>query len=165
MHKIKVFQTIGLTLLISLIAISCGGESSESTNVIIGQNGQVVIDTDAVKAAEDKQADASSGTETLSVEDVDVEELNTETEVVEKEDGIDVATADEDPLDNLLNTVAQFQGCLEDDGFEFKARLVNGPDGETADPSSFTPDYIAALQVRTATNILDAFGFSEAQRT
>ena len=52
MHKIKVFQTIGLTLLISLIAISCGGgESSESTNVIIGQGGQVVIDTDAVKAA------------------------------------------------------------------------------------------------------------------
>ena len=94
MHKIKVFQTIGLTLLISLIAISCGGgESSESTNVIIGQGGQVVIDTDAVKAAEDKQADASSGTETLSVEDVDVEELNTETEVVEEEDGIDVATA------------------------------------------------------------------------
>ena len=167
MHKIKVLQTIGLTLLISLIAISCGGgESSESTNVIIGPGGQVVIDTDAVKAAENKQADASSGTETLSVEDVDVEELNTETEVVEEEDGIDVATADEDPLDNLLNTVAQFQGCLEDDGFEFiGAPGQPGPDGETADPSSFTPDYIAALQkCATATNILDAFtAFSEAQ--
>ena len=155
MHKIKVFQTIGLTLLISLIAISCGGESSESTNVIIGQGGQVVIDTDAVKAAEDKQADASSGTETLSVEDVDVEELNTETEVVEEEDGIDVATADEDPLDNLLNTVAQFQGCLEDDGFEFIG--APGQLSPTEKPLTLVlshpitlPHFRSALQPRTS---------------
>ena len=161
------FPLVGLMLLTSLVAISCGGsESSESSNVIIGQGGQVVIDTDAVKAAEEKQADESSETETLSVEDVDVEELNTETETTEEEDGIDVATADEDPLDNLLNTVAQFQGCLEDDGFEFiGAPGQPGPDGEAVDPSSFTPDYIAALQrCATATNILEAFtAFSEAQ--
>ncbi|MEC8334954.1 MAG: hypothetical protein VXZ66_05825, partial [Actinomycetota bacterium] len=161
------FRTVGLILLISLIAISCGGsENPESANVIIGQGGQVVIDTDAVKAAEDKQANENSGTETLSVEDVDVEELNTEAEAVEEEDDIDVATAEEDPLDNLLNTVAQFQGCLEDDGFEFiGAPGQPGPDGETVDPSSFTPDYIAALQrCATATNIIDAFtSFSEAQ--
>ena len=103
MHKTKILQTSGLILLTSLMAISCGSsESSESSNVIIGQGGQVVIDTDAVKAAEDKQADESSETETLSVEDVDVEELNTETEAVEEDDGIDVATAEEDPLDLSL---------------------------------------------------------------
>lgn len=167
MHATKIFRTTGLLLLTSLIAISCSSsDNSESSNVIIGQGGQVVIDTDAVKAAEDKQVDESSGTETLSVEDVDVEELNTETEAVEEDEGIDVATAEEDPLDNLLNTVAQFQGCLEDDGFEFiGAPGQPGPDGETVDPSSFTPDYIAALQkCATATNILDAFtSFSEAQ--
>ena len=68
MHKVKMFRTVGLILLISLIAISCGGsENPESANVIIGQGGQVVIDTDAVKAAEDKQANESSGTETLSL--------------------------------------------------------------------------------------------------
>ena len=88
MHKVKMFRTVGLILLISLIAISCGGsENPESANVIIGQGGQVVIDTDAVKAAEDKQANESSGTETLSVEDVDVEELNTEAEVNMEENG------------------------------------------------------------------------------
>ena len=167
MHKVKMFRTAGLILLISLIAMSCGGSgSSESSNVIIGQGGQVVIDADAVKAAEDKQTGESNTTETLSVEDVDVEELNTETEAVEEDDGIDVATADEDPLDNLLNTVAQFQGCLENDGFEFiGAPGQPGPDGETVDPSSFTPDYIASLQkCATATNIIDAFtAFSEAQ--
>ena len=169
MHKMKMFRTAGLILLISLVAMSCGGgggESSESANVIIGQGGQVVIDADAVKAAEDKQASESNTAETLSVEDVDVEELNTETEAVEEDEGIDVATADEDPLDNLLNTVAQFQGCLEEDGFEFiGAPGQPGPDGETVDPSSFTPDYIAALQkCATATNIIEAFtAFSEAQ--
>ena len=51
---------------------------------------------------------------------------------VEEDDGIDVATADEDPLDNLLNTVAQFQGCLENDGFEFiGAPGQPGPAGQT----------------------------------
>ena len=61
MHKVKMFRTAGLILLISLIAMSCGGSgSSESSNVIIGQGGQVVIDADAVKAAEDKQTGESN---------------------------------------------------------------------------------------------------------
>ena len=86
-----------------------------------------MIDADAV-AAEDKQTGESNTTETLSVEDVDVEELNTETEAVEEDDSIDVATADEDPLDNLLNTVAQFQGCLKTTDLSLLGHRVLGPD-------------------------------------
>ena len=96
------------------------------------------VDTDAVKAAEDKQADASSGTETLSVEDVDVEELNTETEVIEEEDGIDVATADEDPLDNLLNTVAQFRVALKTTDLSLLGAWSTWSKRRNHDPSSFT---------------------------
>ena len=65
----------------------------------------------------------------------------------EAEDDIEVSEAEEDPLDGLLNAVATFQGCLEDDGFEFiGAPGQPGPDGETVDPSEFTPEYLGALQ-------------------
>ena len=163
MHHLKTFSIAGVVVLISL---ACGGGgNSETAEVIIGQGGQVVIDTDAVKAAEDQRSETAEEAETLSVEDVEVEELNTETEVVEEE-GIDVATAEEDPLDSLLNAVSQFQGCLEDDGFEFiGAPGQPGPDGEVADPSSFSADYLQALQrCATTTNIIASFqAFNEAQ--
>ena len=163
MHHLKTFSIAGVVVLISL---ACGGGgNSETAEVIIGQGGQVVIDTDAVKAAEDQRSETAEEAETLSVEDVEVEELNTETEVVEEE-GIDVATAEEDPLDSLLNAVSQFQGCLEDDGFEFiGAPGQPGPDGEVVDPSSFSADYLQALQrCATTTNIIASFqAFNEAQ--
>lgn len=150
----------------ALFACGGGGSSENSENVIVGQGGQVVIDTEAVQAAEAQRDNVAEEPATLSVEDVEVEELNTEVAEEEEEDGIEVATAEEDPLDGLLNAVSRFQGCLDDEGVEFiGAPGQPGPDGETVDPSSFTPEYLQALQrCATQSNILESFSsFSEAQ--
>jgi len=142
------FKLCFLTVVVVLSSLACGGGSSgdESGNAVVIESAKVVINTEAVEQAETQE---SSGEEaaTLSVEDVEVEELNTESEEVVEEEGIDVATAEEDPLDGLLNAVAKFQGCLDDDGVEFiGAPGQPGPDGEVADPSAFTSEYLQSLQ-------------------
>ncbi|MDP6145535.1 MAG: hypothetical protein QF596_07180 [Acidimicrobiales bacterium] len=158
---------LAITFLLSSLACGGGGGGNDETgNVAVGgQGGQVVVNTDAVEAAE-TQRDNDEEPEALSVEDVEVEELNTESEEEAEEDGIEVATAEEDPLDGLLNAVSKFQGCLEDEGFEFiGAPGQPGPDGETVDPSEFEDGYLQALQkCATESNILESFtAFSEAQ--
>jgi|TARA_B100001996_G_scaffold381002_1_gene369563 hypothetical protein len=161
------FKLCFLTVVVVLSSLACGGGSSgdESGNAVVIESAKVVINTEAVEQAETQE---SSGEEaaTLSVEDVEVEELNTESEEVVEEEGIDVATAEEDPLDGLLNAVAKFQGCLDDDGVEFiGAPGQPGPDGEVADPSAFTSEYLQSLQkCATQSNILESFtAFGEAQ--
>ena len=163
---------LSLIAIVTLLAsLSCGGGGTggeASGNVVVGgQGGQVVVETEAIQAAEAQRDsnEAEDEPETLSAETVDVEELNTESDE-EAEEEIDVATAEEDPLDGLLNALSVFQNCLDDEGFEFiGAPGQPGPDGETADPSSFTPDYLQALQkCATESNILESFqAFGEAQ--
>ena len=162
------FKLCFLTVVFVLSSLACGGGSSdeESGNAVVIESAQVVINTEAVEPAEAQEENSNEEAETLSVEDVEVEELNTESEEVEEEEGIDVATAEEDPLDGLLNAVAKFQGCLDDDGVEFiGAPGQPGPDGEVTDPSAFTPEYLQSLQkCATQSNILDSFqAFGEAQ--
>ena len=174
------FKLSFLTIAFLVSSLACGGGGNdESSNVVVGQGGQVVINTEAVEAAEAQrddsdnteavdaqEGDSGEKAEILSVEDVEVEELNTESEETTEEEGIDVATAEEDPLDGLLNAVSKFQGCLDDDGVEFiGAPGQPGPDGEAVDPSAFTPEYLQSLQkCATQSNILDSFAaFGEAQ--
>ena len=161
------FKLCFLTVVVVLSSLACGGGSSgdESGNAVVIESAKVVINTEAVEQAETQE---SSGEEaaTLSVEDVEVEELNTESEEVVEEEGIDVATAEEDPLDGLLNAVAKFQGCLDDDGVEFiGAPGQPGDDGEVPDLSAFSNEYLQALQkCATQSNILESFtAFGEAQ--
>ena len=163
------FKLCFLTVVFVLSSLACGGGGSneESGNAVVIESAKVVINTEAVEPAETQEDNSSEEAETLSVEDVEVEELNTESEEAEEEEeGIDVATAEEDPLDGLLNAVAKFQGCLDDDGVEFiGAPGQPGPDGETVDPSAFTPEYLQSLQkCATQSNILESFqAFGEAQ--
>ncbi len=161
------FKLCFLTVVVVLSSLACGGGSSgdESGNAVVIESAKVVINTEAVEQAETQE---NSGEEaaTLSVEDVEVEELNTESEEVVEEEGIDVATAEEDPLDGLLNAVAKFQGCLDDDGVEFiGAPGQPGDDGEVPDLSAFSNEYLQALQkCATQSNILESFtAFGEAQ--
>tara|TARA_B100001250_G_scaffold220700_1_gene189311 strand:- start:1800 stop:2549 length:750 start_codon:yes stop_codon:yes gene_type:complete len=162
------FKLCFLTVVFVLSSLACGGGSSdeESGNAVVIESAQVVINTEAVEPAEAQEENSNEEAETLSVDDVEVEELNTESEEVEEEEGIDVATAEEDPLDGLLNAVAKFQGCLDDDGVEFiGAPGQPGPDGEVTDPSAFTSEYLQSLQkCATQSNILESFqAFGEAQ--
>ena len=102
----------------------------------------------------------------LSVEEVEVEELVTEIEEEEVEEEIDVATAEEDPLEGLLNGLSIFNTCMDDEGFEFIGVPGQpGPDGETLDPDQIEPGYIEALQkCATQSNILDSLQtYSDAQ--
>ena len=169
MSQFKLSLIAIVTLLASLSCGGGGGGGEASGNVVTGgQGGQVVVETEAIQAAEAQRdsSEAEEEPETLSAENVDVEELNTESDEEVEEEEIDVATAEEDPLDGLLNALSVFQSCLEDEGFEFiGAPGQPGPDGETADPSSFTPDYLQALQkCATESNILESFqAFGEAQ--
>lgn len=162
------FKLSFLTIVVVLASLACGGGGSgeESGNAVVIESAKVVINTEAVETAETQEDSNSEEAETLSVEDVEVEELNTESTEAEEEEAIDVASAEEDPLDGLLNAVAKFQGCLDDDGVEFiGAPGQPGPDGETVDPSAFTPEYLQSLQkCATQSNILDSFAaFGEAQ--
>ena len=162
------FKLCFLTVVFVLSSLACGGGGSneEPGNAVVIESAKVVINTEAVEPAETQEDNSSEEAETLSVEDVEVEELNTESEEAEEEEGIDVATAEEDPLDGLLNAVAKFQGCLDDDGVEFiGAPGQPGPDGETVAPSAFTPEYLQSLQkCATQSNILESFqAFGEAQ--
>ena len=153
---------VGIALA-GLILTACGGGSSsgnEEGTVVGVQGGTQVVASDVIAEAQEQREsnqDEESGPQTLSTEDVEVEELN---EAPAEEE------AEEDPLDGLLNAVATFQGCLEDDGFEFiGAPGQPGPDGETVDPSEFTPEYLGALQkCATESNIIESFqAFGEAQ--
>ena len=156
----------------SLILTACGGGGSsggEEGTVVGVQGGTQVVAADVIAEAQEQREsnqDEESGPQTLSTDDVEVEELNEAPAEEEVEDGIEVSEAEEDPLDGLLNAVATFQSCLEDDGFEFiGAPGQPGPDGETVDPSEFTPEYLGALQkCATESNILENFqNFNEAQ--
>ena len=108
-----------------LILTACGGGSSsgnEEGTVVGVQGGTQVVASDVIAEAQEQREsnqDEESGPQTLSTEDVEVEELNEAPAEEEAEDEIEVSEAEEDPLDGLLNAVATFQGCLEDDGFEF----------------------------------------------
>ena len=157
---------------ISLLLPACGGGSSdggEEGTVVGVQGGTQVVASDAIAEAQEQREsnqDEDSEAQTLSVEDVEVEELNEAPAQEDEEEDIEVSESEEDPLDGLLNAVATFQGCLEDDGFEFiGAPGQPGPDGETVDPSEFTPEYLGALQkCATESNIIESFqAFGEAQ--
>jgi len=163
---------VGLTLIL-LIPLACGGggsgDTDEGTVVVGGQGGQQVVDSDVIADAQEQRASNEEGesqAETLSVEDVEVEELNETPAEETEEDDIEVSESEEDPLDNLLNAVSIFQSCLDDEGFEFiGAPGQPGPDGETVDPSEFDQGYLQALQkCAVESNILESFtSFSEAQ--
>ena len=166
-----------LTFFTFLLCISCSGGNSgngSSEETIAGvQGGQQVVSQDIIDAAQAQRDNTSETIEeiaeevgVLSVEEVEVEELVTEIEEEEVEEEIDVATAEEDPLEGLLNGLSIFNTCMDDEGFEFIGVPGQpGPDGETLDPDQIEPGYIEALQkCATQSNILDSLQtYSDAQ--
>ena len=166
-----------LTLFTFLLCISCSGGSNgngSSEETIAGvQGGQQVVSQDIIDAAQTQRDNTSETIEeiaeevgVLSVEEVEVEELVTEIEEEAEEEEIDVATAEEDPLEGILNALSVFTTCIEEEGFEFVGVPGQpGPDGEILDPADIEPGYIEALQkCATESNILESFQtYSDAQ--
>ena len=164
------------TIFVLLICLSCSGGNSNASSeeTITGiQGGQQVVSQDIIEAAQAQRDNKSETIEeiaeevgVLSVEEVEVEDLVTEIEEEVEEEEIDVATAEEDPLEGILNALSVFTTCIEEEGFEFVGVPGQpGPDGEILDPADIEPGYIEALQkCATESNILESFqSYSDAQ--
>ena len=170
----RLIKSLSLLMLLAFVCISCGGGSDSSSGATIEgvQGGQQVVSQEIIEAAQAQRDTKGETVEeiaeevgVLSVEGVEVEELVTEIEEVVEEE-IDVATAEEDPLEGILNALSVFTTCIEEEGFEFVGVPGQpGPDGQVLDPADIEPGYIEALQkCATESNILESFQtYSDAQ--
>ena len=170
----RLIKSLSLLMLLAFVCISCGGDSDSSSGATIEgvQGGQQVVSQEIIEAAQAQRDTEGETVEeiaeevgVLSVEEVEVEELITEIEE-EVEEEIDVATAEEDPLEGILNALSVFTTCIEEEGFEFVGVPGQpGPDGQVLNPEDIEPGYIEALQkCATESNILESFQtYSDAQ--
>ena len=164
----RLIKSLSLLMLLVFVCISCGGGGSDSSSgatIEGGQGGQQVVSQEIIEAAQAQRDTKGETVEeiaeevgVLSVEEVEVEELVTEIEE-EVEEEIDVATAEEDPLEGILNALSVFTTCIEEEGFEFVGVPGQpGPDGQILNPEDIEPGYIEALQkCATESNILESF--------
>lgn len=152
-----------LLAVVAMLAAACGGGDDASGDGGTGvAGGQVVIDQETLdraregSEAEELSADAlEDGSAAAPDEGAD--------ETSEDDDGIEVAEAEEDELDGLLNSLTLFNQCLEDAGFELEG--FPGDDSGTA-LEDFDQAYLQALGAcNTESGIADAaasFGESQA---
>jgi hypothetical protein len=165
-HKRRITSVIVFATV--LVACSAGSES-----IPVQRDDQVQLDPDAVAAARDRadnEADIAVATATTDpaardttspLPDAGEAASRDTTTQPEVEPDIEVAEAEQDELDGLLNSLTVFNGCLSDAGFEFEG--APGVAGATTD--QFEATYLQALGAcATSSNILDSFNaFSEAQ--
>lgn len=180
------YRALVLFAVLSLLFAACGGGSGDEAGSDGGDdgsgevqagtsaddddddNGELTIDDIegdlAVGGSEDEPEDdpaegeaADDGGDELTLEELQ----DAEAEAEEDEDRIDVAEAEEDPLDGLLNAFTVFRTCLEEDGFEFDG--APGQDGAAVE--DFEPAYLQALGAcATESDIQSAFqAFGEAE--
>lgn len=160
-------RTPALIAVFGLLLVACGGGDSDGTTEATIQGDIVVVDPEQVREAlgeaspEDDDAEpepevASAGGAELSDEPAE------DGGDVDGEDDIEVAEAEEDELDGLLNSLNVFNGCIADSGFSLDGFPGDGT-GRTA--SDFDSDYLAALGACAAeSGIQDAAtSFGEAQ--
>lgn len=157
-------MTAAVVLAVLTLGACGGGDGDEGTSATI-EGDQVVVDPDAVAAARD-ELENDDEAEPLSADDVETDDGSSRTDDAageggEDDDGIEVAEAEEDELDGLLNSLTLFNQCLADEGYEFIG--APGFGGGTAE--EFEPDYLAALGAcATESDILAASeGFADAQ--
>lgn len=163
----KTRRTAALVLAFGVVAGACGGgdgDGGSTEGTIVGDT--IVVDEDALEEArrdlEDEEAPVA-----LTVDDTDVDDLNETSDGVAETDGaaedeIEVAEAEDDPIDGLLNSLNVFNNCLADQGFE-----LDGFPGDDSGrpPEDFEQDYIQALIACAAESGIQEAGaaFGEAQ--
>jgi hypothetical protein len=170
-------------LCVALVVGACSGGGSGGESATARIDDQVVIDPELVAEARER-ADGDDDLAEASAADVDetgVDETAPPTEPGAADTGaegdaaqaspattepaIEVAEADEDELDSLLNSLTLFNNCLADDGFDFVG--APGIGGATAD--QFEQPYLQSLgRCATSSNILQSlenFGAAQENRT
>lgn len=164
-------RAVAWVALITLIASACGGgddtASSEGSGTIAGD--QVVIDPEDLAAAREKLENEAEEAELASAADSGLAESDAaedaaddETGTEPAEDEIEVAEAEEDELDGLLNSLNVFTSCLDESGYSLDGFPGDGS-GRTAE--DFDPAYLQALGACAAeSGIQDAqASFADAQ--
>lgn len=165
-------------LLIPLViaAAACsGGDDDAGTEIQIDD--QVVVDPDAVAAARE-QVDNADDVEAASApvetepaaSDPEPDDEGDQADSAEPTDEapettIEIAEAEEDELDSLLNSLTVFNSCLAEDGFEFMG--APGIDGASAE--EFEQPYLQSLgRCAAVSNIaasIQSFGEAQASLT
>ena len=166
--SVRARRWIALATIVTVVAAACGGGDSEGgTSQGTIQGDTVVVDEEQLAAARAELEAEEEGEEPeiASAAETDVDALADDGESGEagEEDGIEVAEADEDELDGLLNAVTLFNQCLDDEGYEF----MGAPGQDGASPDDFEQGYLQALGACAAeSNIvasLQAFGEAQAK--
>jgi hypothetical protein len=151
----------GIVGVVAVVSSACGGGDDTGGTAAV-QGDQVVIDPEAVAAARDSLDETDQPGE-LTIDEADPDALagGDGGDSADDDEGIEVAEADEDELDGLLNSLTQFNACLADDGFEF----IGAPGFGDGGPEDFDDAYLAALGACAAeSDILAASeGFASAQ--
>lgn len=164
-------KTLVAMLIAALVLGACGGGDGDGGSTATIEGDQVVVDPDAVAAARE-QIENDDEAEPLRADEVEDSADSGEggsgaggsgagaTAEDEADDGIEVAEAEEDEIDGLLNSLTLFNQCLADEGYEF----IGAP-GFGGTTEEFEPDYLAALGAcATESDILAASeGFADAQ--
>ncbi len=166
-------RTSAMSMLIAtvLVAAACGGgDGDEGTSQGTIQGETIVVDQEQLEAARAEIDAEAQGEEPeiASAAETDVDALaddGGDASDDEGEDAIEVAEAEEDELDGLLNAVTVFTQCLEDEGYEFQG--APGQDGAAVD--DFEQGYLQALGACAAESdivaSLQAFGEAQANLT
>ena len=164
-------RCVALAAIVTLVATACGGggDSDGGTSQGTIQGDTVVVDEEQLAAARAELEAEEEGDEPelASAAETDVDALadDGDSDEGEAEGGIEVAEAEEDELDGLLNAVTVFNQCLDDEGYEF----IGAPGQDGANPDDFEQGYLQALGACAAeSNIvasLQAFGEAQANLT
>ncbi|MFN3216340.1 MAG: hypothetical protein ACE367_07595 [Acidimicrobiales bacterium] len=152
---------VAIVGIVVLLSAACGGGGGGDGSTAGVQGDQVVIDPDAVAAARES-LDETDQPDELTIDEADPDTLSGgDGGSTDDGDGIEVAEADEDELDGLLNSLTQFNTCLADDGFEF----IGAPGFGDGGPEDFDDAYLAALGACAAESdiLAAAEGFASAQ--
>lgn len=158
-------RTIAAACALVLLAGACSGGSGddgdgaeisqEAIDAALGEDDADIerVGSDGDDEAEPAAAD-TSGEEGETVDDAGAD------------DELEVTEVEEDPLDNLMNSLNQFNACLDERGYELDGFPGDGSGRELED---FDSEYLAALGAcNTESGIADAatdFGAAQSNRT
>jgi len=156
-------RILAAVIVATMTLAACGGSGDDGTTQQAQINDQIVIDPDLVAEAResidnaDQVEQASTGDTDRAIDDEPASDEPTST----TEPEIEVAEAEEDELDGVLNSLTMFNNCLADDGYEF----IGAPGIGDATADEFEEPYLASLgKCATSSDILNSFdAYSSAQ--
>lgn len=132
------------SVFVIVVAAACGGGDADGATEATIQGDIVVVDPEQVQDALDARDADEPTPEVASATGADVSDEPADGGAPDEDSDseIDVAEAEEDELDGLLNALTMFSVCISDRGFE----LEGFPgDGSGRGPDDFDQEYLTAL--------------------